>query len=54
MAAFQGEGMNDSSAKAEVGRVAGNGDTSLWLQCPSGPAAAEGEVIPTGFQDHHA
>ena len=28
MSAFQGEGMNDSSAKAEVGRVAGNGNTS--------------------------
>lgn len=29
-AAFQGEGMNDSSAKVEWGRVAGNGEIPLY------------------------
>lgn len=29
-------------------------DTSLWLQGPSGAAAAEDEVIGTGFQGHRA
>jgi len=30
MSAFQGEGMKDSSAKAEAGRVAGNGEIPLY------------------------
>lgn len=45
--------MNDSECKANGVELLEMERYPLWLQCPSGAAAAEGEVMRTGFQDHH-